>query len=257
MLVPEINSFYPNSGIKGTNVSIIGNNFIPQVPTEEGPGPYVNTSIVKFNGVIAKAGQIYQDSINMQRINTIVPEGVTSGPITVTAMGTTSSSIEDFIVIEPNYLSNVTVSTASDYGGIDVDRDAEGNLYVANNDHKEIVKITPDGTKTIFWSGDVTSQQTLLGIAVDKHGNVFATIEDSIRKISPDGAFTILAGTTKGYLDASVNTAQFSDIRGIVVDSSCNIYICDSGNYVVRKISWDGTVVTLAGGLFGNPDGPG
>jgi hypothetical protein len=360
--VPEIYSINPGGGVIGRNVTIYGNNFVPEVPMEEGTGPHPNTSIVKFNGIVAEAEHVYQDSTGKQRINTVVPEGTTSGPITVTAMGNTGTSTDDFIVTVPNYLPNVTVSTVSSYGGIDVDIDDSGNLFLANNDRYKIFKILPDGSLTTLWSSREGENEMVLGITLDKNGNIYATIENTIRKITPDGAVSILAGnsapgfadgpgdsakfnfpfgitidlngnvyttdffnnkirkitpdgivttvaggtqgysdgqgdhaqftnprditldnegnlyvtesdrirkitpdgfvstiagTTSGYLDGSVNTAQFGYIVGIVVDLSGNIYICDEGNFVVRKISGDGTVATVAGSISGLMDGPG
>ena len=347
----EIYSFSPGSGLIGRHVTLRGNNFILPVPSEEGAGPHLNTSIVKFNGTEAEAEFVYQDSINMQRINVVVPEGATTGPITVTAMGQTATSSEDFVITFPDYIPNVTVSTAHSYGGIDLDIDADGNLYVAENHLREIVKIRPDGSLITVWSWDSIGPEIPRGITVDKDGNVYATVDNSIikigkdgmvttlagssnsgyadgsgenakfyfpfgltvdsvgnvyvadllnykirkispsgvvitiagstqfegpidvaldkegellvadgnniRKITPDGFVSTVAGTTQGFLDGAINMAQFGSIRGLIVDPSGNIFLCDSDNSSVRKISFDGTVSTVAGSTFGCTDGPG
>ena len=347
----EIYSFSPGSGLIGRHVTLRGNNFILPVSPEEGTGPHLNTSIVKFNGIVAEAEFVYQDSINMQRINTDVPEGATSGPITVTAMGQTVTSSEDFVITFPDYIPNVTVSTAHNYGGIDLDVDIDGNLYVANNDLYEIVKISPNGSMITLWSWDSINPEVPRGITVDKDGNVFAAVDNTIikitpdglvttlagssnsgyadgssenakfyfpfgltvdsvgniyvadllnfkirkitpsgmvttiagstqfegpidvaldnegnllvadgnkiRKITPDGFVSTIAGTTQGFLDGPVNIAQFGPIRGLIVDPLGNIFLCDSDNSSVRKISLDGTVATVAGSIFGCVDGPG
>lgn len=66
-----------------------------------------------------------------------------------------------------------------------------------------------------------------------------------------------MAGSTAGYNDALGTTAQFNGPRGIAVSANGDIYVCDSGNFVVRRISPDGNVTTVAGSSFGNLDGPG
>jgi len=254
--VPEISNFSPGNGIIGRNVTIFGNNFIPEVPPEEGSGPHANTSIVKFNGIVAEAEFVYQDSIGKQRINTVVPEGTTNGPITVTAMGNTGTSTEDFIVVVPNYLPNVTVSTVGNYGGIDVDIDDNGNLYVANTERLEIVKILPDGSLTTLWSS--SENEIPSGITLDKNGNIYATIENTIRKITPDGTVTILAGSsTYGFADGPGESAKFSTPIGITVDSNGNVYTADYSNNRIRKITADGFVTTVAGSTRGYSDGQG
>ena len=92
---PVITSFYPNSGIIGTHVTINGNHFIPPVDTVA--TFLTNTSIVKFNGTIAGAERVDQDSVGKQEIHTSVPAEATSGKITVTANGITALSHKDFI----------------------------------------------------------------------------------------------------------------------------------------------------------------
>ncbi len=136
---PDITGFYPSSGLVGSPVTIYGNHFIPPVAPEEGVGPHINTSIIEFNGLPAEAEYVYQDSIDKQRINTTVPIGATTGVITVTANGRTTTSLDPFVVTVPQYLPNVTVSTASNYGGVDVDVDTDGNFYVTNTSYFRVV----------------------------------------------------------------------------------------------------------------------
>jgi len=81
------------------------------------------------------------------------------------------------MITKPIYLPNVTVTTISDYGGIDLDIDNDGILYVAENNRFEVFKITPDGTRTTLLSTvNDTNRGAPMGITVDIDGNVYATV---------------------------------------------------------------------------------
>ncbi|MEM9648904.1 MAG: IPT/TIG domain-containing protein [Bacteroidota bacterium] len=97
------------------------------------------------------------------------------------------------------------------------------------------------------------------GIAVDANGNVF--IADSgnhrIRKITPDGEVTTYAGGEKGSIDGPALEARFNAPWDVDVDAEGNVYVADSQNHRIRKISPDGNVITLAGSDQGNANGVG
>jgi serine/threonine-protein kinase len=100
-----------------------------------------------------------------------------------------------------------------------------------------------------------------MGVAVDGEGSII--IADSffnrVRKIIPDGTVSTLAGSgRKGFRDGAGAAAQFSHPCGVAVDGEGSIIIADSTNHRVRKITPDGTVITLAGsGRAGFADGAG
>ena len=255
---PVIRSFSPNSGVIGSPVTIYGDQFIPTFSADSNRQP--NTSIITFNGTVALAEYVYQDSIGKQRINTTVPIGATSGKITAMTNGITVSSPDDFIITVPIYLPNVTVTTVSDYSGIDLDIDNNGNLYVAENKSFEIFKISQDGTRTTLLStvNEPTDRRAPMGIAVDIDGNVYATVGNAIRKILPDGTVIVLAGSMNndsGYSDGQGAEAQFNIPWGITVDASGMVYVADFLNNKIRKITPSGTVTTLAGSTYGSVDG--
>jgi sugar lactone lactonase YvrE len=253
---PIIRQIYPTFGVVGSSVIINGDQFIPAVPPDQGVGPWPNTSIVTFNGTMAEADYVYQDSAGKQRINTKVPAGATSGKITVTANGKTVSSLDDFNVTAPIYLPNVEVTTVSGYGK-DVAFDGAGNLYLTHKEPNEIVKITPDGKLHTLWSS--TTGEIPWGITVDAKGNIFATVFGSyILKIDSDGNVTTLAGSTEsGDVDGQGSSARFNFPFGIAVGKDGNLYVADTFNHKIRKITPDGTVSTLAGSTMGFKDGTG
>ncbi len=74
-------------------------------------------------------------------------------------------------------------------------------------------------------------------------------INQRIRKISNDMEVTTIAGSGQaGYLEGPADEAKFNYPRGICLDDTGNIYIGDSWNHRIRKISTDGIVSTWAGG---------
>jgi sugar lactone lactonase YvrE len=101
------------------------------------------------------------------------------------------------------------------------------------------------------------------GVAVDGSNNVYvADSENSkIRKITPAGVVTTLAGLAgySGSADGSGSAARFSYPQGVAVDGSNNVYVADTSNYTIRKITPAGVVTTLAGlaGWSGSADGTG
>ena len=138
--------------------------------------------------------------------------------------------------------------------------DAAGNLYVA--DSSCVKKITPTGAISIL-AGDAESTGytdgvggaarflRLRGIAIDAAGNL--SVSDSgnnvIRKITSTGAVSTFAGSAiySGSTDGLGSAARFSSPAGIVADSQGFLYLVDSSNGTIRKISPDGNVTTLAG----------
>jgi sugar lactone lactonase YvrE len=98
------------------------------------------------------------------------------------------------------------------------------------------------------------------GIAADSAGNLYVAEPASatIRKVTPQGTVTTLAGANGavGYADGAGSAARFNGPSRVETDSQGNLYVTDTGNSVVRKISASGLVATLAGnGTCGSADG--
>ena len=101
------------------------------------------------------------------------------------------------------------------------------------------------------------------GVAVDGAGNLYVadSFNSTIRKITPDRVVTTLAGVAgqTGSDDGTGNGARFNYPFDVAVDGAGNLYVADSGNNTIRKVTPDGVVTTLAGqaGSPGSADGPG
>lgn len=97
------------------------------------------------------------------------------------------------------------------------------------------------------------------GIAMDASGNIYVADRGNhrIRKISPAGVVSTLAGSgTAGFADGAGVAAQFNDPSGVAVDAAGNVYVSDTRNFRVRKITPTGQVSTFAGtGTYGYANG--
>ncbi len=153
--------------------------------------------------------------------------------------------------------------------------DAAGNVFVADNGNSSVRKIAPDGTVSTFagrggvagtadGKGGEARFATPRGIAVDPRGNVYVADEgnSNIRKITPDGVVSTLAGSmgqAAGSADGTGAAARFGAPRALTVDAAGNVFVADTDNNTIRKITPDGVVSTLAGkpGEAGKVDGTG
>ena len=140
--------------------------------------------------------------------------------------------------------------------------DASGNIYVADSNNNTIRKITPAGDVTTLaglagsaggadGTGSAARFNYPCGVAVDGSGNVYVAdrYNHTIRKITPDGVVTTLAGLAGagGSADGTGSAARFSYPTGVAVDGSGTVYVADTWNQLIRKITPAGDVSTLAG----------
>jgi sugar lactone lactonase YvrE len=134
--------------------------------------------------------------------------------------------------------------------------DASGNVYVADYINGALRKVTPSGVVTTL-----ILIPSIFGVAADASGNIYCAeyFSHQVTKYSSSGGYTVVAGLlgTSGYVDATGTAARFSIPAGITVDAVGNLYVSETGNHKIRKITSTGVVTTIAGGNSGFADGIG
>jgi sugar lactone lactonase YvrE len=154
--------------------------------------------------------------------------------------------------------------------------DTNGNVYVADSGNNTIRKVTPAGVVTTLaglasnntgstdGTGSAARFNGPANMAVDTNGNVYLADSgnNTIREVTPAGVVTTLAGLAghAGSTDGTNSAARFNLPYGVAVDSAGNLYVADTLNYTIRKVTPVGTnwvVTTLAGaaGVAGSADG--
>ena len=137
--------------------------------------------------------------------------------------------------------------TAQFNGPYGIAIDTNDNLYVSDMRNNAIRKITPMGIVSTFAKLDGSPA----GIVVTQGGTVFVCDygKNLIYKISPAGTATVFAGN--GELtrkDGAGTAASFSKPSGLAIGLDSTLYVADTGNHAIRRISQTGVVETMAGG---------
>lgn len=198
----------------------------------------------KFNQpyciTIDGAGNLYVGDRMNHMIRKITPAGVVS---TLAGNGNPGNA-------------NGTGSAATFNEPLGVAADATGNIYVADYINSALRKVTPAGVVTTL-----TGVTNIFGVAVDASGNVYCTEygNHQVSKYSSGGAYSVIAGQSGsgGTADGTGAAARFNFPAGITVDASGNLYVTETINHRIRKISPSAVVTTLAGGTAGFADGTG
>lgn len=130
--------------------------------------------------------------------------------------------------------------------------DGMGNIYII--DGNRIRKITLAGGDSFVTCGPdnyclPTIDALRTGIAADASGNLYVANLYTIFKIAPAGTSVILAGNSAsgGYTDGSGTEAKFNFPAALAVDAFGNVFVADTHNHAVRKVTPAGVVTTIAG----------
>jgi len=142
--------------------------------------------------------------------------------------------------------------------------DRAGNLYIADSTNSRVRWVTPDGTiRTLagtaqgFSGDDGPAANAQLanpqGLAMDASGNLYIADQANqrIRKVTPDGIIHTVAGNGQPGFSGDGGLAAGAQLNwptGLAVDAAGNLYVADTINFRVRKITPDGHITTVAGG---------
>jgi serine/threonine-protein kinase len=125
--------------------------------------------------------------------------------------------------------------------------DKQGNLFIG--DGNRIRKITPAGVVSTIAGKDSIGYRdgqanaalfsSIIDMVMDEQGNIYASDENHIRKITPQGEVSTIAGSVAGYNDGEGSFAKFNGPTGLGIDKQGNIYVADDHNNRIRKISFE------------------
>lgn len=192
---------------------------------------------------------------------------------TVSNAGGSVQSEAAFVGLAPSYRLAVHAGSLGLYGsgdgpaltarfsclsGLALDR--AGNLYAADFSSHTLRKISADGMVTTLaglagaqgardGAGAEARFTNPSGVALDDAGNIYVTEFNAVRKVSPSGVVTTLAGASgvRGVVDGAGSAARFGLLLGIAVDASGNVFVSDALSHTIRRITPAGVVTTVAG----------
>ena len=189
--------------------------------------------LLAMQGIAADGqGNVYVDDTFNERIRKISTAGQVNTYAGVGAVGFRDG--------------DTAIAEFSDPAGLAFD--PQGNLYVADAGNYCIRKITPGGSVSKFagsgirgsqdGSAEIAQFNRMGDIVADGKGNLFVADEYRIRKVTPGGVVSTIAGSTAGYVDGPGDIAKFAWPAGLGIDSKGNIYVADVYSNRIRKISF-------------------
>ncbi|BAV06013.1 hypothetical protein FLA_2028 [Filimonas lacunae] len=264
---PVFATVAPLSGPAGTVVTITGENFSNRA----------DEIVVMFNGKQAVIETAAEKKITVKvpagagtgNLNVTVNDQPTTGPqFTEQTLGVAALLPDNGlpgvkVTIQGTGFSTVAAENQVSFNGIPVVVSAATvtilEVTVPEGVSTGVVTITVNGMNAtgpvfkksgvITLAGGPSSSEFswVQGLAADKQGNVFATDNNWIKKVSPSGVVTVFAGgTAAGYVDGTGTDARFNFVTSLAIDVNDNLYVSDRFNNKIRKITPAGVVTTYA-----------
>ncbi|MCX6396057.1 MAG: PxKF domain-containing protein [Propionibacteriales bacterium] len=236
----------------GGQLSVIAGTGDTGAPTE---GPATSSNLDLPIGVaVDGSGNVYIADYGNNRVEQVTP----GGQLSVIA-GTSSQGAPT--------AGPATSSNLNSPAGVAVD--GSGNVYIADQGNHRVEQVTPGGQLSVIAGTGVAGAPTAgpatssnldnpTGVVVDGTGNVYIADgrNNQVEKVTPGGQLSVIAGT--GAAGApTAGPATSSNLRtpfGVAVDGSGNVYIADTSNHRVEKVTPGGQLSVIAGtGAAGAP----
>ncbi len=163
-----------------------------------------------------------------------------------------------------------TMVSLSDPGGVAVD--ARGDLFIADTGNNLVEKVTPAGRLSVVAGGGETGPQVSgpatsseledpSGVAVDARGDLFIadTGNDVVEKVTPTGRLSVVAGGGEIWplMPGPATSTELHGPSGVAVNAHGDLFIADTGNDVVEKVTPAGRLSVVAGNGQAGPPTPG
>jgi uncharacterized protein (TIGR03437 family) len=213
---------------------------------------------------------------------TITPSGSGNMPLTIPVRLSVNEAASQGVISTLGGNGLIPFNTASEGGAARsagmapnaVAADGAGNVYAADLISSRVFKISPSGTVTTFAGNGATTfvgdggpatRASLFnprGVAADASGNVYIldSTNNRVRKVDSSGVITTVAGNGNTLFSGDggpATSAGLSTPMAIAVDSAGNLFIADTGNNRIRKVTPAGIISTVAGGIIAGFNGDG